>query len=93
MPSAADRRDIVAMVRTEAMLVAAVAGLVGIIVGVGIASIGLAVAPAEVAARTVVPWIPLAMAEVGAVGLGLVAAVGPARRASATSPLEALRDD
>jgi len=92
-------RQIRSSVLIEALLIGIVASLVGVFAGMGIAWIikaliaqagdgsGLPDGPLVIAART---WIAAAI--VG-IGITLLAAISPARRASRIPPIAALRDD
>jgi putative ABC transport system permease protein len=74
----------------EAMLLSALGGLAGLLLGVGIAQGLHAVFPA-LPVHT--PWLFAVLAELGAISIGLVAGVMPARRAARLDSVEALRTE
>ncbi|HSW25278.1 MAG TPA: ABC transporter permease [Burkholderiaceae bacterium] len=84
----ARRSTVLGLFLGEAVVLAAVGGVFGLAIGIGLAQ----------TARLVVPALPVhtpigfvALAELLAVGIGLVAGVLPARRASRLDPVQALR--
>ena len=85
--------DIVKQFVTEALLLCAAGGVVGILLGVGI-SVGLG--GRELGGQqmtTVVQLWSIALAFVVAVGVGLVSGIYPAVRATAVDPIAALRNE
>lgn len=84
----ARRSQVLALFLGEAMILAAIGGLVGLLLGVGIANL-LHLALPALPVHT--PWIFVVMAEVVAIAIGLAAGVLPARRATHLDPVEALR--
>jgi len=72
----------------EAMLLSALGGLAGLLLGVGIAQALHLFFPA-LPVHT--PWMFAIVAEFSAVFIGLIAGVAPARRAARLDPVEALR--
>ncbi|MEE8249050.1 MAG: FtsX-like permease family protein, partial [Gammaproteobacteria bacterium] len=86
----AERRRISQLFLGEAVLLAGLGGLAGLVAGLGIVSlihITIPAMPAQVAPVYVV------LAEVIAVVIGLIAGVLPAHRAAALEPLDALRTE
>jgi putative ABC transport system permease protein len=85
----ARRRDILAQFMIEAGTLSGVGGLLGIGLGIGLASVVSAVSPIP---AQVAPWsIGLAIAL--GVGVGLVSGVYPATRAARLDPIVALRSE
>ena len=92
------RRGLRTMLATEAVLIAGIAALLGSALGVfygwmGAESLlGNLVAEGSAAGRLVptVPWLELAAVVAVAVVAGLLASVGPSRRAARLSPVEGL---
>lgn len=82
--------QILALFLGEATVLAAIGGLGGLLLGLGIAwllGIALPTLPAHVT------WRYVASAELIAVAVGLIAGVWPARRAARLDPVEALRTE
>ena len=86
----ARRRTILALFLGEAVALAAVGGLIGLVAGVGLAQVVGLLVPA-LPVHT--PWSFAVLAEVSAVLIGLAAGVLPARKATTLDPVEALRAD
>ncbi|NOU01424.1 MAG: FtsX-like permease family protein [Gallionella sp.] len=74
----------------EAILLSALGGLGGLILGVGIAQ-GLHLLMPALPVHT--PWLFAVVAELSAITIGLVAGVAPARRAARLDPVEALHTE
>jgi putative ABC transport system permease protein len=74
----------------EAMLLSALGGLGGLILGVGIAQ-GLHLLIPALPVHT--PWLFAVVAELSAISIGLAAGVAPARRAARLDPVEALHTE
>jgi putative ABC transport system permease protein len=84
----ARRRTILGLFLGEAVALAAIGGLVGLLLGIGLAQlIGLFLPALPVHT----PWSFVFLAEGVAVVIGLAAGVLPARRAAGLDPVEALR--
>lgn len=86
----ARRRTILGMFLGEAVALAALGGLLGLLLGIGLAQL----------IRLIVPALPVhtpisfaVLAEVLAMGIGLIAGVLPARNAARLDPVEALRSE
>ncbi len=78
------------LVRTEALVICGLAGLVGVSAGVVTAVVAVGRAPAEFAADPVVPWLSLGVVGVAALTIGAVSAALATRRQNAGGPLDAL---
>jgi putative ABC transport system permease protein len=81
---------VLALFLGEAILVSALGGVFGLAIGVGIAQGLHALFPA-LPVHT--PWLFAVLAELTAVGIGLVAGVAPAMRAARLDPVEALHEE
>ncbi len=86
----ATRGLVMALFLGEAIVLAAIGGLAGLTVGVGLAQALRLLVPA-LPVHT--PWTYAMLAELLAVMVGLVAGVLPAQRAAAMEPVEALREE
>ena len=84
----ADHRQILWLFIGEAIVLSGTGGLIGLILGAGIAWLLGEFVPAL---PTHTPWIYAVYAEVLAIGIGLLAGVLPARHAAGLNPIEALR--
>jgi putative ABC transport system permease protein len=82
------RRQILALFIGEAVILASIGGLAGLVIGAGGAWLLGLVVPAL---PTHTSWSYVFIAEMMAVLIGLFAGVQPARRAAALNPVEALR--
>jgi putative ABC transport system permease protein len=84
------RRQVRAMIRSEAVILAIFGAIIGIVIGTGM---GLALVSSlrqQGITQTVVPWSSLVIFLVLAAVLGLVAATWPARRAARLDVLAAI---
>ncbi|MEO5581030.1 MAG: ABC transporter permease [Gemmatimonadaceae bacterium] len=85
----ARRRDIMSQFLVEAATLSTVGAAIGIAIGVSLAQVIAAVSPLP---ATIAPWSIVAGVIVGA-GVGIVAGIYPASRASKLDPILALRSD
>ncbi len=84
----ARRRTVLGLFLGEAVVLAALGGLLGLAAGIGIAQLVGLLAPALPVST---PWHFVVAAELTAILIGLVAGVLPARKAARLDPVEALR--
>jgi putative ABC transport system permease protein len=84
----ADTTQILGLFLAEAMGLAALGGLAGLILGIGLGRLLGFLVPAL---PVYISWSFVLLAEVMAVAIGLMAGVLPARRAARLDPVEALR--
>ncbi|MBI4964768.1 MAG: ABC transporter permease [Desulfomonile tiedjei] len=83
----ARKRDILVQFLMEAVSVAAIGGVLGIILGL----IGLKALSGFIKLPTALMWEPIALALVSAIIVGLIAGIQPAKRAANLNPIDALR--
>ncbi len=86
----ARRHQILALFISEAIVLSAIGGLAGLLIGAGgalLLGIALPALPIKLA------WFYIVLAELLALFIGLVAGVAPALRASKLSPVDALRSE
>jgi putative ABC transport system permease protein len=86
----AQHSQVLSLFLGEAVVLSAIGGVVGLILGIGISQLLHLLVPA-LPVHT--PWIYVILAEVTAIGIGLTAGVIPALRAAHLDPVEALRDE
>jgi putative ABC transport system permease protein len=86
----AQRRTVLALFLGEAVVLAVLGSLAGILIGVGIAQLAGALVP-QLPVATPVLYVVLAVA--ASALIGLAAGVLPARRAARLDPVEALRSE
>ena len=86
----AERRQILMLFLTEAMLLSALGGVMGLVLALSIAELIQITVP-SIPVHT--PWFFVVMAESLAVIVGLIAGVVPARRAANMNPVNALRTE
>ena len=86
----ARERQVLILFLGEAILLSALGGLAGLVLGVGIAQ-GLHLLFPALPVHT--PWLFAVFAELSAVSIGLAAGVVPARRAARLDPVEALHTE
>jgi putative ABC transport system permease protein len=83
----AQQRQVLTLFLGEAILLSALGGILGLLIGIGIAQ-GLHLLFPALPVHT--PWLYAMLAELTAVGIGLAAGVTPAMRAARLDPVEAL---
>lgn len=83
----ARKKDILAQFLLEAVSVATVGGIFGILLGL----IGLKVLSGFMKMPSAIMWQPIALALVSAIVVGLIAGIQPAKRAANLNPIDALR--
>ena len=86
----AERDQVLSMFLAEAILLAGIGGLTGLALGMGGASL-LTLAMPALPVHT--PLLYVVLAEMLAIGIGLIAGVAPARKAASLDPVEALRTE
>ena len=84
----AKRKDILIQFLTEAIVISAVGGLVGVALGVGGAQV---ITPLLGASQALVTWQSVALALIVSLGIGIFFGMYPANRAAGLNPIEALR--
>jgi putative ABC transport system permease protein len=83
----ARQRDILIQFLTEAVSVAALGGVLGIMLGL----VGLKALSGFMKLPTALMWQPIALALLSAIIVGLLAGIQPAKRAANLNPIDALR--
>jgi len=83
----AREQQVLVLFLSEAMFLSALGGILGLLIGVGIAQ-GLHLLFPDLPVHT--PWLYAVLAELTAVSIGLAAGVVPAMRAARLDPVEAL---
>jgi putative ABC transport system permease protein len=83
----ARRRDILGQFLTEAVILCAVGGVVGIVLGIGLAKFLAAVSPLQAA----IPLMPAFLALLFSSSVGLFFGIYPASKAARLDPIESLR--
>lgn len=83
----ARKRDILIQFLLEAVGVAAIGGVLGIVLGL----VGLKVLAGFMKLPSAVMWQPIALALFSAIVVGLIAGIQPAKRAANLNPIDALR--
>ena len=86
----AEKDQVLSIFLAEAIVLAAIGGLVGLFLGIGGAHL-LTIAVPGLPVHT--PWLYVVLAELLAVAIGLIAGVAPARNAASLDPVEALRTE
>jgi putative ABC transport system permease protein len=86
----AERLQILGLFLSEAMGLAALGGLAGLVMGMGLGRLLVLLVPAL---PVYTSWTFVLLAEAMAVAIGLVAGVLPAKRAARLDPVEALRTE
>ncbi len=83
----ARQRDILVQFLMEAVSVAAIGGILGVVLGL----IGLKALSGVMKLPTAIMWEPIALALLSAIIVGLMAGIQPAKKAANLNPIDALR--
>lgn len=86
------RRQIRTMITLEAVQISLFGAVSGIAIGLGLGWSFIKVLEDQGLGDPVVPWQLLAIVLVGALLVGLIAAIWPAQRAAKTPPLDAIAE-
>lgn len=84
----ARRRQVLSLFLLDAVTLAGIGGMIGLILGIGLAFLGKTALPALPVS---ISWFYVSMAEIIALLVGLASGVAPAMHASRLDPVEALR--